>query len=72
MRRESNVIKFPRPRTPGAERLRRALCASGLTQEEAGKLVGVSGRQVRKWLTSSPVGPVDLLVALEERARRAA
>lgn len=62
-------------RTPGADRLRRALCDSGLTQEDAAALVGTTGRQLRKWMSgASPVVALDLLVLLEERAskRRAA
>ncbi len=55
-------------RTPGSARLRRAICAAGLTQDQAGALVGRDGRQVRRWLKGST--ELDLLCALEEIAAR--
>ena len=67
------VALKPLRRTPGSERLRRALCDSGLAQEDAASLVNTTGRSIRRWMTEShPV--LDLLVFLEERAskRRAA
>lgn len=60
-------------RTTASARLKSALCAAGLTQDEAGRLVGVDGRQVRRWLAKPP--PVlQMLVELEavvERKRAA-
>jgi hypothetical protein len=72
---KSNVVRFPITHEPsmgapvpqsraGASYLRRRLCAAGLTQEQAARLIGRDGRQVRRWLASPP--PVlQLLAALE-------
>lgn len=56
-------------RALASARLRRAICAAGLTQDEAGALVGVDGRQVRRWLASPP-DVLRLLDELEARAER--
>jgi hypothetical protein len=54
-----------------ASALRRAICDAGLTQEQAGRLVGVDGRQVRRWLANPP--PVlALLLELEAMTGRKA
>lgn len=45
----------------GASYLRQRLCAAGLTQDEAARLVGRDGRQVRRWLRNPP--PVLVLLA---------
>lgn len=44
-----------------ASYLRRRLCAAELTQEQAARLVGREGRQVRRWLAHPP--PVLVLLA---------
>lgn len=55
---------LPQSRAAASAKLRRAICAAGLTQEEAARLIGRDGRQVRRWLRSPP--PVlALLVELE-------
>ena len=63
----------PRAAVPFS-RLRRALHESGFTQEEAGRLVGVDAKQVRRWMVKTPRA-VELLVELErvgaERKRAA-
>lgn len=57
----------PEPRTLATARLRRAICATGLSQERAGQLVGKDGRQVRRWLSGSvALGALELLLALEK------
>jgi hypothetical protein len=53
-----------------ASALRRAICDAGLTQEQAGRLVGVDGRQVRRWLANPP--PALALLLELEAVRRAA
>jgi hypothetical protein len=55
----------PQTRAAASACLRRAICAAGLTQEQAGRLIGVEGRQVRRWLAKAP----DVLVLLVELER---
>lgn len=64
----AKVVPLPLPaRTLATARLRRALCASGLSQHAAGELLGVDARQVRRWLSREvSLGPLELLVALEQ------
>jgi len=60
----------PASRPKGAARLRREIAALALTQEQAGALVGVTDRQVRKWLKPRKrPDRLDLLCALEEASR---
>jgi len=55
-----------RARTLATARLRREICASGLTQAEFGALVGVDARQVRRWLSGRvSLGALEALCALE-------
>lgn len=69
----AKVVPLPLPartlataRDGAAARLRRAICAAGLSQHEAGALAGVDARQVRRWLSREvSLGPLELLVALE-------
>lgn len=72
----SNVVPLrPSARTLATARLRRAIYDSGLTQHEAGQLVGVDGRQLRRWLSGDvSLGALELFVELERRGskRRAA
>jgi len=62
-------------RSPGASRLRAARLALGLSQEAAGRIRGISARQVRKLENNeSPNDGLELLVELEAlaQAKRAA
>jgi hypothetical protein len=57
--------------------LRSRLCAAGLTQEEAARLIGRDGRQLRRWLASPPpvlrlLVELDTLAANDNGGRRAA
>lgn len=67
----AKVLTLPlTPRTQATARLRRALCASGLTQHEAGALVGKDARQIRRWLSGRvSLGALELLVVLELAGR---
>ncbi len=59
-------------RTPASVKLSRAIRDAGLTQEAAGKLVGVEDRQVRRWLKAKTLRAdrLDLLVAIERLSPR--
>jgi transcriptional regulator with XRE-family HTH domain len=62
-----------RTRTLATARLRKVICSLGLTQEEAGRLVGVDGRQVRRWLSGDvSLGALELLIELEAISNREA
>lgn len=63
----SNVSRLrPLTRTPASATLARAIRGAGLTQEQAGKLVGVEDRQVRRWLKGAArADRLDLLCAIE-------
>jgi len=53
-------------RTVASARLRRAICAAGLTQHEAGALIGKDARQVRRWLSGRvALGALELVAAIE-------
>lgn len=79
---KSNLVQFPAiehkhnmatVRTEAraaASYLRERLRACGLTQEQAGKLIGKDGRQIRRWLKNPP--PVVELLMLLEQGRKAA
>lgn len=71
------LLPFPSPARPigaGRAMLLRACAASGLTQAEQGALVGIEARSVRKLLRRDRkrVDRLDLLVALEQRGKKAA
>jgi len=56
------------PRAQASARLRSARLRAGLTQERAADLVGVDARQLRRWENGEvPLGPLELLLALEEK-----
>lgn len=68
---KSNLIKFPRQRSPGAKRLRRLICASGLTQEAAAALAGLDARHLRRVLSGERHCKwVELVAKLEELAEQ--
>jgi hypothetical protein len=51
-------------RALASARLRRAICAAGLSQQAAGELVGVDARQVRRWLEATDERRPDRLALL--------
>ncbi len=64
----SNVRPLrPEARTPTSARgeLRRELCESGLSHDEAGALRGKAGRQVRRWLNGESVEALQLYLDLK-------
>jgi len=60
-------------RTQASSVVRRARVRAGLTQEQAGELLGVDARQVRRWESGeSPMGALELVVLLEGAGTRRA
>ena len=67
---ETSAAGGMQSRTPGAVLLLRELRSSGLTQEQAARLIGRDSRQLRKWLKKAP--PVLELIAALQNTRKVA
>ena len=63
------VTPLPEPRTLASAALKELRRAAGLTQEQAGALIGLDARQVRRWENAEvPLGPLELTELLRRRA----
>jgi hypothetical protein len=67
----NNLLPLLRDARALGTAIRRAICAAGLTQAEAGALVGVDSRRIRRWIAGGvSLQAVELLLRLEQQGQR--